>query len=404
MSLANYVAGLPPSVRTVAYVPNQAQGDAALIAVACDQLVMYPEAALGGQGQAEPQDDAVEQATRAVRELAETKGRSWSLMAALVDPTLAVYQYQNKNSGALRYFTETEAAEQEAPEQWEQGPVVVQQGELLEVDGQRAKEFGLAWEVVDSFGQLKQAYGLEGDLRTVEPGWLDFLVRALASPGMSMLLLFIGGAAVYAELQVPGIGIAGFIASVAFLLFFWAKFLHGTAGWLEVLLFLGGFCFLLLEIFVIPGFGVFGLGGGLMIIASIVLASQRFFIPQNDTEFLQLRESMIMLVGATVGIITAAFLFRRYLPHAPVFSRLLLSPPEGEDYVKLATRESMVDLRHLVGLRGTAQTQLTPAGKASLDGRLIDVIADGEVIDRGSTIEVVEVRGNRVLVRSMDAL
>ena len=69
-------------------------------------------------------------------------------------------------------------------------------------------------------------------------------------------------------------GIGGFVSAVAFMLFFWSKFLHGTAGWLEVLLFLGGVCFLLLEVLVLPGFGIFGLGGGAMILASLVLASQ----------------------------------------------------------------------------------------------------------------------------------
>ena len=73
-----------------------------------------------------------------------------------------------------------------------------------------------------------------------EPGWADYLIDALAAPAVAWLLLLIGGAALYAELQAPGIGVGGFVAGVCFLLYFWSKHLDGTAGWLEVLLFAGG--------------------------------------------------------------------------------------------------------------------------------------------------------------------
>ena len=80
------------------------------------------------------------------------------------------------------------------------------------------------------------------------------------------------------------------MAAVCFLLFFWSRYLGGTAGWLEVMLFVAGASCVLLEVFVIPGFGIFGLGGGALILASLILASQTFVVPQNDYQFDQLRE------------------------------------------------------------------------------------------------------------------
>ena len=77
-----------------------------------------------------------------------------------------------------------------------------------------------------------------------------------------------------AEISAPGIGIPGFMAAVCFMLFFWAQFLNGTAGWLEVLLFVTGIVFVIMEIFVIPGLGIFGIGGGVMIVGAIMLAIQ----------------------------------------------------------------------------------------------------------------------------------
>ncbi len=114
---------------------------------------------------------------------------------------------------------------------------------------------------------------------------------------MAWLLLLIGGAALYAELQSPGIGIGAFIAGICFLLYFWSKHLDGTAGWLEVLLFMAGVCCILLELFVLPGSAIFGFGGGLLVIASLVLASQTFVVPHNEYQMTQLRDSLLGLLG-----------------------------------------------------------------------------------------------------------
>ena len=257
--------------------------------------------------------------------------------------------------------------------------------------------------MVENFAQFKQYYGLENEPTLVEPGWADFLIRALASPGVAGLLLFIGVAALLVELQAPGSAVGGFIAAVCFLLFFWSHYLGGTAGWLEVTLFVAGVACLLLEVFVIPGFGIFGLGGGAMILISIILASQTSgsIIPHNDYQFEQLQNSLLTVAGAGLGVIVLATLLRKRLPRSQLFGHLMLEPPEGEEAEIIRRREALVDFRDLVGTRGTATTQLTPSGKARFGDVLVDVMADGEVIDRGAAIEVVEVRGSRVLVKEV---
>ena len=192
---------------------------------------------------------------------------------------------------------------------------------------------------------------------------------------------------------------------MCFLLFFWSRYLGHTAGWLEVLLFVAGVSCLLLEMFVIPGFGIFGLGGGAMVLASIVLASQtsKSFIPQNDYQREQLLTRCLTVAAAGVGMIVLAVLLRKRLPRSRLFGNLMLEPPAGEEAEIIRRREALVDFRDLVGTRGTTTTQLTPSGKARFGDLLVDVIADGEVIDRGAAIEVVEVRGSRVLVREVES-
>ena len=137
----------------------------------------------------------------------------------------------------------------------------------IRLTGQAAEPLGLVTHLVDSFGGLRDVYALAGDIPFAEPRWSDTLLDALASPSLAWLLLLIGGAGLYIELHTPGLGFGGFVAMVAFIIYFWSQYLHGTAGWLEVMLFAAGVFCIAAEIFVLPGFGVLGLGGGLLVIS-----------------------------------------------------------------------------------------------------------------------------------------
>ncbi len=403
MALADFLAFQvdPGKVRTVAYVPGEARGDAAVAALACDQLVMHPQAVLGGPGAYEPTGDEIEQARETIRKaLSKRKGRPWSTWAALIDPRLNVFAATSK-LGDVEYFCDDELSEQAEPGAWRRGNLITTPGVPLKLDGQKAEEFHLANHLVDDFTQFRQHYGLENDPTLVEPGWADFLIRALASPGVAVLLLVVGGAALYIELHAPGVGVGGFVAAICFLLFFWSRYLGGTADWLAIVLFAAGLSCLLLEVFVIPGFGVFGLGGGVLVLASLVLASQTFVLPRNSYQFDQLAQSLGVVAASGVGLIVVAYFLRKRLPRSRLFSRMLLEPPAGEEAETIRRREALVDFYDLVGSQGTTTTQLTPGGKARFGERLVDVMADGEVIGRGVTIEVVEVHGNRVVVREV---
>jgi membrane-bound ClpP family serine protease len=402
IDLANYLAGLDPAkVRTVAFVPAEARSDAALIALACDQLVMTPDAILGGAGAVDLAPEEVLLTRETLRDqLAPQMGRSWSLIAALVDPDTRVFRYTRKQDGAVRYFCQTELDQQPDPAAWTRGEEVTTPGRPLRLKGDVALELGLARENVQDFAALRQIYGIENELVLAEPGWAHYLIDWLAEPTLAWLLLLIGGAALYAELQAPGIGIGGFVGGICFLLYFWSKHLDGTAGWLEVLLFAAGVACIVLEMFVLPGTAIFGFGGGLLIITSLVLASQTFVLPHNDYQLAQLRDSLLGLIGAFAGVVAMAVLIRRYLPYTPFFSHVMLEPPSGAELEDISHREALVDLDHLLGHEGVTTTQLTPSGKARFGPELVDVIADGEVIARGASVVVVEVQGNRVVVRS----
>jgi membrane-bound serine protease (ClpP class) len=405
VELAKTLSSLDPNeVRTVAYVPVKARSDAALIALACNQLIMGPQARLGGSGERVLPRKDIESAEETIRDdSGPWKRRSWSLVAAMIDPELKVFEY--KRGGEVGYFCQEELREREqrqpGAEKWQGGVDQVTRPGRPPFDGRLAVKYGLANATVGSEAEFADYYGLD-DLRFMKRPWVYFLIDALAAPGVAALLLTIAFVALYAELHTPGIGIGGFISALCFLLFFWSHCLGGTADWLEITLFLAGISFLLLEVFVLPGFGIFGLGGGLLVVISLILASQTFVFPRNDYQLDQLQRSLMTIAGAGVGIVAAGVALRRWLPRAPILSRMLLPPPEGEEAEDISRREALVDLADLVGARGTTTTQLTPSGKARFGNMLLDVLADGEVISRGTEIEVVEVHGNRVVVKAVD--
>jgi len=400
LNLANFLAGQDSSKRrTVAYIPREARGDAAFVALACDQIIMHAGATLGGSGAVPLSADDARLAASSLEDIARRKFRAPALVAALVDPSREVFRCVRKTDGLVNYFSKAELVAQGDAAQWRVDKPINTPGQPLRLDGNAADELGLASGVVTDFTDFKALYGLEDDPQLVEPGWATTLIDALNTPGVSWFLLFLGAAALYAELQAPGIGVGALVGSLCFLLYFWSAYLGGTAGWLEALLFLAGIVCLMLEVFVFPGTALFGLVGGLLVVVSVVLASQTFVFPRNEYQFEQLRTSLSVLVGAAVAALAAAIAMNKYLPHTPMFKRMLLVPPSREELSHIARRESLAEFAHLVGQQGVATTPLLPAGKARFGEQIVDVIADAQFIDRGQSVVVIQARGNRVLVR-----
>lgn len=391
------------STRTVAYVPEAAGGVAALVALAGDQLVMHRGATIGGEVSPPLTESELASLRVTVEEsLAPNSPHTWSLLMATVNPNLEVFRYTNRQTGTERLYSEEEAAALPDSDDWRQGEEITKPEEVLSLNSDTAAALGIAAHVVDNLEELNQIYGFSSNPREVETTWSLELAEALASPGMTVLLLVIAFAGVYFELHTPGLGIGGFVAAVALLLFFWSKALHGTVEWLEVLLFVGGLVSILLEIFVLPGMGIFGLGGALMVIAALVLAGQRTLVPNSAEEFAELQTSLGVVASAGVLMVVVSLVLRRYLPKIPILNDMMLAGPQGEELAELNYRESLAEYSHLVGAHGVTTTPLMPSGRAEIEGELVDVIAAGQVIERGVTVEVVSAKGSRVEVRAVD--
>ncbi|MBX3438117.1 MAG: hypothetical protein KF861_11545 [Planctomycetaceae bacterium] len=413
-------------IRTVAYVPNHALSGAAIIALGCDEIYLTPNGTFGDAGPIEIREgQQFERASEKVlsllreimRELGQRKGRPPALLMAMADKDLQVYEVRNKKSGQVTFMSEEEI--HQAGEDWEQGRLVPESAAdlLLTVNGRRAHELQIAERPIEGttdrerFETLKARLGIPENVEPTKIGrtWLDDTVFILNTNVVTGLLFFVGIICIYLELHFMS-GILGIIAAVCFGLFFWSKFLGGTAGWLEVLLFLLGLGCLALEIFVMPGFGVFGVSGVLLLFVSLVMASQTFgngILRINDpnNDLTNATWTMVTLSTSIVAVIAVATALSRFLPHIPLLNRMILTPPgmssvqtPGEVQLRPDLAESSL-LSVLVGQHGETMTVLRPAGKARVADRLLDVVSDGPFIPQGRQIEVVHINGNRIVVR-----
>ena len=410
LRLANFIADLDRSkIRTVAYIAREARADAGIIAFACDHVVAQAEAIIGGYGALTLEEEEVESAMDPIEQMAEKKSRNWSMVAAMLDADLEVFSFRQPETDRRIFACESElfasygedALDANRVDHWLKGEPITTEGKVLQLDGNRAEELGFARFVVQGLEDLEQLYQLEETPELIGPNWAYELVAVLASPQVAGMLLFIGVFSLYIELSSPGLGIGGFVATVCFLLYFWANFMNGTVEVLEVLLFAAGLTFIVLEIFVVPGFGIFGIGGGALVLASLILATQTFIIPTNEYQIRQLPISMLTVIGAFAAVIVASIALRKHIHRVPVLSNVMLEPPAGDDREELSRRESLVMYEHLLGQTGQAATRLSPAGKALFGSEVVDVVSDGSLIEKNTPVKVIEVFGNRVTVEAV---
>jgi membrane-bound serine protease (ClpP class) len=423
-NLASSIADLDPKkVRTIAYIPKEAISSAAVIAMGCDEIYMQPTARFGDarptegdadRGEERVSEDIVRHFKEALGTLAKRKNRPEGIAEAMADKTVQVFQVKNRRTGRVWYLTEAEIHNSNG--EWEKGLPVPESGrnQLLTLNGARAHELLLAEPPVRDFDDLKQRLGVPPETNIAEAArtWVDSLVFWLNTDLALFFLVVVGFICIYVELHLMT-GVLSIIAALCFALFFWSHFLGGTAGWLEVVLFLIGAGCLALEIFVIPGIGIFGVTGVLLIFSSLILASQTWHNIEPNEDYKRLSWTLGTLGGSILSVIVIAVTMSRFLPHVRVFDRMVLSPPGIGDLGHLGPRlrPGLADEhtaggfleqpRLLVGHEGVTITGLRPAGKAKINGRLIDVVSDGPFIPQDRRIEVVEVSGNRIVVRTI---
>jgi len=264
---------------------------------------------------------------------------------------------------------------------------------LLTVKTAEALYYGLAVSTIADDPQLKTFFAAQNLMR-YERLWSESLVRTLVSSPVRIVLIVVFIVALFIELAVPGFGVFGATAGIALLVLIGAPWLAGMAQWWDIMLIAVGLILVGAEFFLIPGFGVAGVAGALCLFVGLIgtfVTGDLRTAQGQDELFTGIVSTLTALLAAGIGI----WLISRQLSSFPLLSRLVLKSEVGgggrEKSVGLLEAMAGPQRALQVGDRGVAETDLRPAGRGSFDGRMVDVQAPGQYIEKGSPIRVTSV-------------
>ena len=395
---AEFLIGLKTNkghrVQTIAYIPpGKSLGVGTLLALGCMEIYMANNAALGdfsAFAAAGPEELASKR--KILMELVEKHGYPPLLFRATLDPKLQLvkvttvggpFVLQQRNAGNL----DTGELQKK------------NNGPFLKIDASTAQEWGVSLaNDVNSQAELFAQVDVDPNRVTYSSGdWLDAVVGFLRHPIVIVVLLLIAVAGLILEIQMPGFGAPGIIAAICFVLFFWSASFGGSASitMLAIFLFLLGLVLLAVEVFIFPGFGVTGISGILLVVVGLSLASLQK-MPSTSQDWMEVGYSLGTFAISLVGGIILAIAISSFLPHIPYANRLMLVPPDELDEAETNKTELNAQL---LGAIGMTETPLRPAGKARFGDDYHDVVSEGEYVNPGNRVQIIEIEGNRIVVK-----
>ncbi|MCD6404635.1 MAG: hypothetical protein J7M19_02285 [Planctomycetes bacterium] len=395
--------------KTVAFVPTKAFSAGAMIAMGAREIVLTPNSSIGdaapvATGPEGPKilGEKMQSPVRNMfRKYAQRNGYPDALVEAMVSPDIEVLEITYKDgtkkyitSGAFDDLTEAEKANVDKKR------VVVREGEILTATATEALDYGIARFVVKDLDELLAKYSLSGArIVTLDVNWSEELVRRLNHPIVASLILLVGIMGIYMEFKIPGFGLPGTVGVICFAVFFFSKHLSGMAQNWEILLFIVGLVLLGIEIFLIPGFGITGFLGATFVVVALVMALVPSHITPAPLDVDFLAKSGAQLVATLIAAFSLAVLLAKVLPKVPVVGKFYLGAPEQARVPHSEGAGLTEDKGNLVGKVGRAQTLLRPAGRAIIDGELLDVTTRGDVIAKDTLVEVIDTKGNNIIVK-----
>ena len=281
--------------------------------------------------------------------------------------------------------------------------VICPEGRLLTLTNQEAeRKIGrdggnlLSDGTVADVDEMLRQVGLGGlEIKEIQVTWAEHVARFVAA--LAPLFLIAGLLGIWIELKTPGFGLPGTLGILCLAVFFWGHHIAGLAGWEDILIFLLGIILLFIEVFLIPGFGVVGIAG-IVLMLWAVLAAMIQHIPGGpwipawgDVQVPLLKLSSSLVATTVIGV-----LLGRYLPQTQLFGRLVLQQSTSRQEGFAASS----DTRSLLGLEGRALSALRPAGDGLFGDRKLDVVTRGEFLAAGTPIRIVESHGNRIIVEA----
>lgn len=363
--------------RTHVFIDNNAASAGALISIACDSIFMRSGATIGAatvvNQSGEQAPDKYQSYMRAtIRATAEAQGKDTTIIngdttitwkrdpkiaEAMVDQSL--YVAGISDTGKTLTFTVEEAIKNNYCE-------------------------GKA----NSIEELLESIGINDyKITNYEPSTYDNIKGFLMNPVFHgiLIMLILGG--IYFELQSPGIGFPLIIAIAASVVYFAPLYIDGLAANWEIAIFVIGLILLALEFFVIPGFGIAGISGGLLAFLGLFLSminNINFDFGQVDTKPLLIALTTTSL-AFFIGIILSLWLTNKYWGKG-AFHALALDSTQIKEEGFVA-----VDVNpEIINKKGKAISDLRPSGKIIIDDKIYDAMALVGSIDKNSEIIVIK--------------
>jgi len=360
--------------KTIVFIDNNAASAGALISIACDRIYMAKSANIGAASVVNEKGEVLPEKYQSymrgrMRATAEAKGRNPIIAEAFVDPDIDIPGVKNK-------------------------------GKVLTLTTAEAIKAGYCNGQADNISAILKAEKLN-QYRIInhKESVLDKILGFLISPAISGILIFLIIGGIYFEMQSPGIGFALLVAIVASLLYFAPLYLEGLAEHWEIGLFIFGIALLLVEIFVIPGFGVTGIVGIICIIGGLALSmvlNDWFDFTVTGSE--KLTTAVATVLGSMILSVVLSIFFGKSLMSTPAFQRLVLKDEQQSNQGYVSGRQDL----GLASKTGYAKTDLRPSGKVVIDDKWYDAVSLDGFIESGSNVLVIRQENYNVFVRKVN--
>lgn len=355
------------------FIDNNAASAGALISIACDSIYMRKGANIGAASvvnqNGEVMPDKYQSYMRStMRSTAETNGRDPKIAEAMVDPSLIV-------------------------------PGVVDSGKVLTFTASEAMRFGYCEGTAENIDEVMKVAGItDYEIHEYHPTLIDMIIGLLVSPLISGLLIMIIIGGIYFELQTPGVGFPILASLIAAVLYFAPLYLEGLAENWEILAFVIGVLLIALEVFVIPGFGVAGISGIILVIFGLT-----FSMLENDGFDISfvglssvLKSMILVIVALFVAIIGSFYLGGKMLQKGGLFSKIVLSADQKKEDGFVG---GGIGMSQLVGQSGIVESVLRPSGKVEINGEIYDATSERSYIEKGERVTVYKVETNQIFVK-----
>ncbi len=355
-------------VPVYAFVNMYAYSAGAMIALSTERVLMREGAVMGAatpvDGSGTKASEKMVSAMRAqMRAMTEAHGLDPAVAEAMVDEDLAI-------------------------------PGVIDRGKLLTLTTQEAVDLGYATAVADWEGVLEALELPATDVTEATVNWAERMVRFFTNPVIAPFLLSLGFLGLLVEIKSAGFGLAGTAGLISLALFFGAHLLIGLAGAEDIILVGVGVVLVLVEILVIPGFGIFGIAGIAALLGGLFMAQIGSLPSRGDVV-----QAGTVLLAAMLLVTMTAWTFLRSLPGSWRLRRsgvfLGESTDRDEGYTSADVRSE------LVGAEGAAITALRPAGVGLFGDERLDVVSESEWIEEGTRIRIMSADGYRHVVRAV---